>query len=156
MIHAILLAYFALAFYEKRKGNRLAIVLFGSVSALHGLFFGELDGLPYYGSAALASVVSASLLYVFCPASRLSKALIFLCVLSVIFNTCGFVLWVTYREPALYNAAMLLLYGLALLVMFSADNKNERRRTHSGGGFGVRNHSFSSGQNFHSRHKAKK
>ncbi|MCK5018039.1 MAG: hypothetical protein KAS32_13365 [Candidatus Peribacteraceae bacterium] len=93
-----------------------APLIFATVALMHDLYLSSLDGLFYYGSAAVFDFVVIILL------SKL-KPIMLVCdiqlisLISMILNAIGWAMWMFYLSPALYNGAFIGLYLCACFVI---------------------------------------
>lgn len=98
-----------LSLLQKSPARRFVGYVIVITEALHYVFFNELDGLIYYGSAALFDLLAIILIVNLAIPSSLAKQMIYISLVSIIFNYIGWGLWLTYMAPTLYNLGFVVL-----------------------------------------------
>jgi len=125
LLSALLGGLVAAAIFQPTATRSFAAVVFVSVAWAHELAFAHLTGLPYYASAgagALAIIVALKLLD---HPPRIALTLVRICLVSIVLNFIGWVLWVTYSEPAPYNVATFCIFVWALITLLSRDRQDD-------------------------------
>lgn len=95
----------------------LAAFLFVAPVVLHEVFLSDLDGFAYYWSDAgfnLATIVALACI------SRPSKLIItlqHLGLISLMLNIYGWIAWMSYLQPDVYNLAFIGLYFTAIIIL---------------------------------------
>ena len=89
------------------------------------MFFQTLDGIHYYGSAAVMDLVIMAMISK--QKSALSVNLQLMCVVSIALNAIGWSMYHFYMPPDLYNAAYTLFYLFCAYILFR-DLKVENAR----------------------------
>ena len=111
-------------------------LLFVGVTLLHEVFEGSLDGLAYYGSAALCDLAIIVLTSGITPVPAMVTRIHLVCFASIVANAVGWVMWSAYLTPTVYNAAFVLIYIVAVAAMLKKDPSDvgghslNSRRTH--------------------------
>lgn len=85
-------------------------LLFVAASFLHSAFLAHLDGFLYYSSAALFAYVT--LLF-----SGRSIVVQMICLISIVLNMFGYIVWYLYIPPTIYNYNCFILYIIASIII---------------------------------------
>lgn len=123
-IDALTWLFYALtvvAFIQPNAPRFFAAVLFVSITLTHEIFLSHLDGLMYYGSAALLDLAIIVLTSGINPVPRMVLSLHRVCIASIVLNLAGWVLWFFYFPPLLYDLAFVTLYAWALWIFTKRD-----------------------------------
>jgi len=115
----IILAAVIAAFLQPNAPRFFAAVAFVGVTLTHELFFPTLDGLNYYGSAALMDLSIIAITSGISPVPKMVLTLQKICLVSILANLAGWILWTLYYPPAAYDAALLALYVWALVSLIN-------------------------------------
>lgn len=114
-------ALMAVAFIQPNAPRLFAAALFVSITLTHELFLSDLDGLMYYGSAALFDLAIIVLTSGINPVPRMVLSLHRVCIASIIINLVGWALWFFYFPPLFYDLSFVALYAWALWVFIRRD-----------------------------------
>lgn len=98
-----------------------AAIIFVGATILHEVAAVNFDGLIYYGSAALLDLVIMILISGIVPTPRMVIKLNLICLVSIIINMVGWVVWLNYLPPTAYNIAFMALYAWTLAVLLKRD-----------------------------------
>jgi hypothetical protein len=79
----------------------------------------ELDGLAYYVSGAIAASAIVILTSFFDKVPRLVISLHKICFSAIILNAIGWLVWVFYLPPIMYNMAFIALYLWAIFTLMT-------------------------------------
>lgn len=93
--------------------GRIAWCYAGAV-ALHIFIFSAYEGWLYYGSAAVLALMVIMVIALADTNRRMVKNLHLICLVSILLNFIGWVMWVTYLPPFIYNVLFMLLYCAAI------------------------------------------
>lgn len=104
----------------------LCLAIFSGISLAHHILLGNADGFLYYFSAAFFDF------FVIFSLSKLSKVhvhILFMqviCLMFIIANAIGWVMWYLYLPPTHYNLACYALYIAAILCLLirGGDGRN--------------------------------
>lgn len=102
-----------------------SIYIYGNV-LVHELLFSGLDGLPYYWSAALMDLVTITLLSSVCFIDKLKWQVIIICMISMIINAGGWLVWFLGMEPMVYNLSFVMLNAYTIYLLISGDSEHGR------------------------------
>ena len=94
---------------QKIPARRFVACVIALTEALHYGFFNDLDGLMYYGSAALFDLLAIVLIVNLAIPTALAKQMLFISAISIAFNYIGWALWITYMPPTIYNWSFIVL-----------------------------------------------
>ncbi len=124
-------------------------ILFVIVTMLHELVGVRLDGLAYYGSAALCDLAIIVLTSGLRPVPAMVSRIHLICLASIIVNAVGWAMWAAYLPPTVYDAAFVLIYLVAVVAMLKKDSSDVMgghtpggRRTRIRGGLSARYHTY--------------
>ena len=92
LIYAVLIV----AFLQPNAPRFFAAVTFISITLLHELLLSSYDGLQYYGSAALLDLAIIIITSGINPVPKMVLSLHKICIVSIIVNLAGWVLWFFY------------------------------------------------------------
>ena len=121
MIELLLVVMCALSVVQPTSQRLFAATVFMSITILHNVFFWELDGLAYYGSAAAFDLLIVILTSGINPVPKIILKLQIICITSAILNLCGWLIWYFYFPPMAYNIAFICLYMYTVIVLTSRD-----------------------------------
>lgn len=118
MIISILLAALVLAALTQPTAPRLfAAFIFVGVTLSHDFLLSDLDGFAYYGSAALFDLCIIAATSGINPIPRTVITLHKICLVSMMANLFGWILWFSYFPPDVYNAILMATYTWALITL---------------------------------------
>ena len=103
---------------QKRRPTALIFALF---TLGHDMLMSGLDGLAYYGSAALFDLCVITCLANIRQSSRLTVSLLKVSLVSIVLNFIVWLMWITYLPPLLYNLSYGVLYSYVIITLI----KNE-------------------------------
>jgi len=98
-----------LSLMQKTPARRFVGYVIVITEVLHYVLFNELDGLMYYGSAALFDLLAIILIVNLAIPSALAKQMLYISGVSIVFNYIGWSLWLTYMPPTIYNWSFIVL-----------------------------------------------
>lgn len=101
-----------------------AAFVFVGATLLHEFKFSDLDGIAYYGSAALLDLLVLILLSGISPIPRLAVRLQIISLISIIANMAGWLIWFLYLPPTVYDFTFYLLYAWALVELIRRNGDN--------------------------------
>lgn len=127
MLEALFVLVLLAAFMQPTPERAYAAGVFVSLTLVHEAALSHLEGFAYYGSAALFDLFVILATRAVRPLSQTIIDLHRLCLVCILLNLGGWVLWRSYSDPAAYNVAFLVVYAWAL-VIFST-----RKRADVGG-----------------------
>jgi hypothetical protein len=118
-----LLAALVVAFVFQPNRVRLYVAgCFVGLAWAHELFLSELDGIAYYGSAALFDLGVIMATTFIRPIPQIVPRVHVVCIASIIMNSIGWVMWYCYLSPAFYDAAFVAIYLAAVVAILWGDN----------------------------------
>lgn len=120
----LIYALIVVAFIQPNAPRLFAAVLFMAVITLHEFLLSDLDGLQYYGSAALFDLLIIILTSGINPVPKMVLSLHRICIASILVNLLGWVLWFFYFPPLVYDAAFACLYAWTLIIFIIRDGVN--------------------------------
>lgn len=122
MITALLAALCVAMLFQPNFIRLYAVACFVGLSVAHDVFLSNLDGLPYYGSAALFDLTTIMLTAYLRPIPQIVPRLHIVCLASIIMNCFGWVLWMLYFPPIVYNQSFIALYFAAIVAILWEDH----------------------------------
>jgi len=123
MITTVLLTIIALTVLIQPNAPRLfAALLFVGLTLIHEFFMSDLDGLAYYGSAALLDLGIIILTSGITPVPKMVIDLHRICMVSILINFIGWLIWLAYLPPAAYDSAFVILYLWAVYILINKDS----------------------------------
>lgn len=125
LLSALLGGLVAAAVFQPTATRFFAAVVFVSVAWAHELLFAHLDGFAYYGSAAAADLAIILAISLLAHPPRVVLTLARICLVSIVVNLFGWLLWRAYLPPEPYNAAMIGVFIWALLILISRDRQDD-------------------------------
>lgn len=96
-------------------------IVFAGVTWAHELFLSHLTGLPYYGSAALFDLAIIVLTSGVRPVPAVVIRLQEICLVSIVANLMGYLLWASFLPPVAYDVCFTLIYLWAVISMLKKD-----------------------------------
>ncbi len=126
IVDIALIALSAAALAQPTSTRRLIGAAFLMITLVHEWKFSDLEGIQYFGSAALFDLAIIMLLSGIRPVPKLVLYLQGICVASILTNLMGWVAWVLYLELDVYNDAMGVLYLCAIVALLHRDRADER------------------------------
>lgn len=121
IISTLLYALIAVVFFQPSAPRFFAAASFVAVTFSHELFFVDYDGLAYYGSAALLDLGIIVITSGINPLPKMVLRLHVICAVSIFINLLGWLLWLSYLPPTLYDMAFVALYAWALVTLIRRD-----------------------------------
>jgi len=133
IVDLLTIALLFAAIIQPTRKRRMVAMVYAFANFAHGQFLSNLEGISYFGSAALVDLaiisITASLPYV----PRLTIEIHKICLASISINAIGWVIWGLYLPVSGYNAAMVVLYAWAFIVLLKQEDWGWMRRRLSGG-----------------------
>jgi len=124
----VLLWLIAIAVLFQPNAPRLfGAFVFVAVTLSHEFLISDVDGLAYYGSAALFDMGIIMLVSGINPVPRMVTDLQGICMASVFINGIGYFIWLAELPPIIYDTSFMVLYTWTLLILI------ERNGTDVGG-----------------------
>lgn len=91
-------------------------LLFAVVTVAFDMLLSDLPGMIYYVAASSFDLLLMILLYYACTSWR-SRKLIVLSGVSLCVNACGWVAWAVYYPPTIYNATMIVIAMIGVVIV---------------------------------------
>lgn len=108
-------------FLQPNAPRFYAAVCFLAITLSHEGIAGHLTGLAYYGSAALFDLLIIILTAGINPVPRMVLWLHRVCMVSIVANGIGWVMWYAYWPPYAYDATFIVIYLWALVTLLERD-----------------------------------
>lgn len=120
----LMYALIVVAVFQPNAPRLFAAVLFVSIISLHELLLSDLDGLQYYGSAALFDLLIIVLTSGINPVPQMVLSLHRICFVSILANMAGWVIWFFYFPPLIYDLAFVAINVWTLIIFIRRDGEN--------------------------------
>jgi uncharacterized membrane protein YjdF len=125
MVTTVLIVILVLvSLMQPNRARLYAALCFSGLTALHDIAFSSLNGVGYYGSAALLDLAIILITSGINPVPRVVILLHFICMASILINFLGWTLWFFYLPPTAYNIVFILLYVTAIGVLLGRDGSD--------------------------------
>lgn len=121
MITLLLVALAGAIMLQPTRARCYASVIYVGELILHDAVLGAETGLLYYLTAAAGSTLVIVFTGAVTPVPALIVRLHWICLISIVLNFYGWLIWLAYWEPVTYNAAFVLLYVAAFLALIKRD-----------------------------------
>lgn len=116
---------FITLFYQPSESRLYTGSIFFLMLIFHEIIFSDYDGLMYYGTAALFYF---GIMFLTAPAINITKLVLDIhqiCLIAIIVNAVGWVAWLTYLPPNLYNFASMILHACGIWALLQRTRKVE-------------------------------
>lgn len=146
MIHELLVwGVIAASLFQPNISRFIPALIYSAALGFHYLFMNDISGLPYYGSAALVDLAVLCFIGGFFINSNISLILCKICAISIVLNFIGWLMWMMYIKPDLYNLAYYALYSWVIIVLLQRDRVDAGVGSYTLGGwiFGIRSSDYS-------------
>ena len=101
------------------------------------LLFNE-TGLTYYAGSALFDLAAIIIISHAAKVSSMAVNLQKICLSSIILNFFGWVMWMLYMPPVMYNSLFVALYVCALLTLITRNKSDVGEHALDSGDLGIR------------------
>ena len=116
MITMLMTILMLMSLLQPNAPRLFAAVAFTCVTVLPEQLLSAYTGLGYYGSAALFDLGIITLTSWINPVPRMVISLHKICMVSILLNAVGWVLWTLYYPPLVYDMSYIALYAWTLFV----------------------------------------
>jgi len=111
-----------LTLIRQRNAPRLyAALVYAAINTACEFFLAD-TGVYYYGIAAMADLLIMILTSQINPMPRMVVNLHRLCLISIIANGIGWLMWFFYLPPDFYNGIFIVLYAWAIIILCERDH----------------------------------
>lgn len=124
MVDYLIIIICILALFQSKR-NWLVACVFALVSGFHCVAMSGLEGFWYFFSAGACDVLVVGYAAYFAKATRLSDALMNICVISFFANIYGWILWTNYLPVETYNYTITALYLIAIFSLLSKERAHD-------------------------------
>ena len=105
--------------FQKSQQRLLLASFYVLINTVHLLLFNGLYGSSYYLVSALFDLlVMTSVSSIHIPQTLSVQKL---CIISIVANFAGWVMWFLYLDPAAYNVVFIAIYIYAIIILTSRD-----------------------------------
>jgi len=140
MLVATLCIFGVLCLTQKIPARRFVACVIAATEAVHYGFFNELDGLMYYGSAALFDLLAIILIVNLAIPTVLAKQILYISIVSIVLNYIGWTLWLTYMPPTVYNWSFVVLNLFTIICLIKREPGHGGRASDNSGDFIIYHH----------------
>jgi len=124
IITGLLTIMCVVALIQPNMSRLFGAVIFAGLTLLHDLCLSDLDGLAYYGSAALTDSAIIILTSGIFPIPVMVVRLHYICLISILVNAAGWVMWMAYLPPTIYDIAFIVVYLCVIITMIRKDTSD--------------------------------
>ena len=125
MISCLVVVICVLAFFQTTHNRAVAAITYAFVVGAYSLFAYNVSSHPYaYFSGAMLDFVIIALISIYSIPTRLAGSLIDICLISIVLNCFGFILWWCKIPPELYNILYGALYLIAILALLREESSD--------------------------------
>lgn len=147
-LQLLLIGILIAAFLQPTVSRVIPALLYAFLTVFHYLALDTLPGPYYYYVAGAVDFLCMALIYQFAPRNRLSFEVTVVCFVSILINAVGWILYMAYLPPHVYNVLFVALYLWAIAVLLKRDWRDVGKRrmgSHRLGGwiFGLRASDYS-------------
>ena len=122
ILTALILILCIVSLLQKNEARFYAGVIFSVVTICGELLLPELDGILYYLSDAILLLAFIHLSSKINSDSSAVFSLQILVLIAIVADFAGWVAWMIYAPPALYNASFLLIYSAAIIILLRREH----------------------------------
>ena len=126
-----LIAITLLVFYQPVGTRYNVAIIFASITLAFDCFCSSLPGELYYFCAAIADLGIVFCIYKLKTYDWLAESLQRLCLISVVLNLLGWIMYEMYLPPNLYNLSFIIFYGASVIVLTLGGSKRDNTRASS-------------------------
>jgi len=124
MITLLLTIICAVALIQPNITRLFGAIIFAGLTLIHDIYLSSLDGLAYYGSAALTDLAIIVLTSGIFPIPLMVVRLHYICLFSIAANAIGWVMWTAYLPPTIYDAVFVCIYVWVIISMTKRDHSD--------------------------------
>ena len=99
---------------------------FAVLTLIHNYSMYELEGIAYYGSDALFYFAIIAITSKLHKITDLTISIHRICLAAIALDAFGWVIWMLYIPPAVYNYSFMALYAYAVFTLIKRDKADER------------------------------
>lgn len=104
-----------LASIQPTSDLRFCALTYALLVAAHEILFWDVGGFAYHGSAAAAYWLIVVITSKVSPSPRLVSSIQSICLVSVLVELTGYLMYEFYLEPTLYNYAYIAIFAWAII-----------------------------------------
>lgn len=127
MISYLAAAIFILSIFQRNDERFVAACAYSILNLIHLLILGDADGETYYASAALFDV---AIIFIISRITKIVSTSLYIqriCIIEIILNYVGWIMYETYLDPFAYNVAYLSLQVIMIAILLKKDSENDKR-----------------------------
>lgn len=127
ILAATLTVFAVLCLFQRASARRFVAYIVVVSELSHYFLFNDYAGLLYYGSAALFDLFAIMLIAKVAIPTALASQMLAIYAASIALNYAGFVLWLTYMPPTLYNFGFIILNLLTIICLIKREPGHGRQ-----------------------------
>ena len=124
MVDYLIIIICILALFQSKSKWMVACV-FAIVTGLHSITMSSLEGFWYFFSAGVCDALVVGYVARFGKVTKLSDAIMNICVISFFANVYGWILWTNYLPVDSYNLTITALYLIAIFSLLSKERAHD-------------------------------
>lgn len=109
------------------QGKFCAYFLLASISIFELIEKQIESALGFYAGAALINLLVVIVTSQINPIPSMLPKLHIVCLISIVFNALGYLLWYLYYEPFLYDISFVVIYMYTIILLNDRDMENDTR-----------------------------
>jgi hypothetical protein len=121
IINYLILALCVAALTQPAAARLKVASVFSSATILHCVIGEYVDGSAYYLSAAVLDSAVITITANFKETSQITWGIHRICLASIVLNAAGWVTYMRYDPPGVYNLSFIFLYLWAIMVLMKRD-----------------------------------
>ena len=135
----ILLALIFIASETQPSRQRLFPgLVFAGFAVLSDSLLASAEGYLYHMPSSIAALSIIILISFIQPITKLAVNLQKICLASIVLNFFGWVMWMLYMPPVMYNSLFIALYVCALLTLITRNKSDVGEHALDSGDLGIR------------------
>ena len=117
MITCLLVALVIAALTQPNAARLFAAVAFVGITIAHEFILSGTDGAMYYGTSAALDLSIIAITSKINPIPKMVLTLHKVCMVSIMANFAGWILWFLYLPPTLYDASFVVIYTITIVTL---------------------------------------
>jgi urea transporter len=123
IVNYLILALGVAALTQPTAARRKVAVVFTVATLAHCIIGEYIDGGAYYLSAAILASAIINITLGFKETSPITQSIHRICLVSIVLNAAGWVIYRRYFPPEVYNLSFIFLYLWAIMVLMKRDRR---------------------------------
>lgn len=107
------------------NAHRMAVAgIFAAFTFTHNMFMFTFEGLAYYGTDAIFYLIVILAIASLPKASSFAVSIQKICLAAVVLDYFGWLIWMLYIPPTIYNAAFMVLYAYTIMILLKGERED--------------------------------